>query len=181
MRIGGIDPGKSGSMVVLESICSEAWYHKFKFNKDNLLDWHGFHLFLDLTKPEMIIIEKIRGRGASPKDKKTSWGASQNFNMGYYFGQIVIATISYCKFMNIRWKFVKPKAWQALIHDGISTKLTPKERSLIAYEQLHPNSPIKPYRKGGKINHNIVDGLLVATYGIMKFTKDGLQQWEFIE
>ena len=135
---------------------------------------------MDLSKPEIVVLERVRGRGFSDKDEKAAWGASNNFNMGRYFGQIELALCSYCELMNVKMLYVDPKQWQSLIHDEISKKIPAKQRSLAAYKRFHPNSPIKTGTRG--TDKNMIDAILIATYGIMKFTKDGFneQKWEFI-
>ena len=57
--------------------------------------------------------------------------------------------------------------------------LKAKEKSMIAYKQLFPHGPIPHGPRGGAIDHNIMDALLVGTYGILKYSKTEILPWVF--
>lgn len=166
MLICGIDPGKTGYLVKLCTGSNWAKKLKLEFDKDGVLDYQTVNDFLFEDDINLILLEKISGRGG--------FGATQTFNSGSAFGQIKLL-LSMSK---LRHRMVLPSKWQDLIHEGVSPKLKPKERSYIAYKQLLPHGPIRMTR-GGNVDHNLVDALLIAVYGVFKYGRSELKAWTF--
>lgn len=157
MKIVGIDPGKNGSVVSIDSDnqCSLV-VHKLQFDECNILDIFLLNNFLQKESPDCIYIEKIMGRGGT-------WGATQNFNFGMIYGQILLAV----REAKIPFKMITPQSWQKVIHKGISKSIDSKKRTLIAYKNLFPDQPIPKGPKGGAADPNTIDAFLIAVYGTL--------------
>jgi len=158
MIIAGIDPGKEGYCVALDILTKTIWKYPINFDRNGILNLDEFeNEFFGKIKPDLIILEKVMGRGG--------WGATQTFSMGLSYGQIHLAT----KKIGVPYRLVIPQTWQKLIFEGITQKLPAKIKANLAYRQLFPNDPIPNLRGSKNKNENIVDALLIATYGIMKY------------
>lgn len=116
-------------------------------------------------KLDTIILEQVQGRGGH--------GATQTFSFGFTCGEINVTL----KALGRPMQLVKPAIWQKQLFEGTSPDLKPKARALIAYERLFPHKPVPVGPKSGKPNDNIVDALLVCTYGVLKFGSGGLRSW----
>ena len=159
MIIAGIDPGKQGAIVVLDSVHSQAYKHSLRFDKQGLFDTLDFFDFLNPLKVDLLILEKVMGRKA--------WGATQTFNFGVGWGQVWLSIAN----SKLPYKLTPPQTWQKVIHEGVKATLTAKQRTMIAYKMLYPNQPIPHGPKGGAIDDNVLDALMIATYGMIKFEK----------
>jgi len=165
MIIVGIDPGKKGYCVLIDTSSTTMEKAPIEFDKAGMLDEAKLVSFLDSRQVNMILIEKVGGR--------VGWGASQVFNFGFGYGQIRQVVARYPHTL------VPAQTWQKVIHAGISPKLPAKERSLLAYKQLYPNGPIQLEGKQSKLNDNLIDALLIATYGVLKFDRCCIRPWQF--
>jgi len=171
MKIAGIDPGKNGQLTILDTLSDQAWFYKLQFDKQNHLDLLWFKTVQKfLNSGDMIMVEKISNVGGLPG------GSTSTFNFGNVYGQINIASrMSGCMFRQIG-----PQTWQKTIHEGITGKLSAKEKSKMAYEQLFPSDPFKRPR-GGKVSHDLIDSLLIATFGALKYGGTRIRDWKFEE
>lgn len=170
MRIAGADPGKLGVITVLSADSAHGWYHPLNYNKAGYLDVGRVWWFLQTSKPDVLILEKVQGRGGM--------GATQTFNFGFACGELNALLRCYADQGNcLGLKYASPQEWQKVIHEGIGGKLKPKERTELAYERLFPHKPIPTGPKGGKINDNVVDALMLATYGVLKLGGGVLRPW----
>lgn len=158
MRILGVDPGKTGAACLLDDLTGEVIFHNFKFNKDNQFDWEPFFGFIIQNEPDLIIMERIHGRGGM--------NATSTFNWGICTGQI-IQVIRSTKFP---FRQITPKSWQKIIHEGLPSTLKPKEKSYLAYLNICPHKPI-----GNSPRHDIIDAFLIAQSEIQ------IQKWDFKE
>jgi len=171
VKIAGIDPGRSGAIVVLDMESRKAWDHSFSYDGEKVLDGLALLAFLLKTKPDVLLMEKVIGRGG--------WNATTNFSLGSSFGQIAQVVRLFRSSHESIFRLVEPKKWTTLLHEGLDKKLEAKERSLLAYAQLFPHAPLKVGPRSGKIDHNVLDALLIAVYGVMKFGKGSMQRWTF--
>lgn len=163
MIIAAIDPGKRGAIVVVDTQSSKAWYEKLSFNENGLLVTRLNTKFVQVRK---VILEKIRGRGG--------WGASQTFNMGFYFGQVLHEIVN----TGIDYELITPDAWTASIHRDVDIKGNAKEKSLAAYHMFFPHDPVgKSVGKKG-YHDGILDALLIATYYLIR-DNEPVPRWEF--
>lgn len=180
MKVIGIDPGKNGGCVILSTECEKAYYHQFNFDKQAQLELSWFRDFATkINKEDLIMLEKPH---VVHKSSVTSM-----FNMGHVCGQINMAV----RLIQCKYRLVDPKGWQKIIHEGTNTNLTAKERTMLAYTQFYPKNPLCPdprYKKDGtlakiqpKVSPDLVDALMIATFGIMKYSKVGLKNWQFEE
>lgn len=158
MKIGGVDPGRAGIGLVIDTVANKLWFHKFKYDDEFNLELGGWFNFIQRTNPSIIFIERVAGHGGS-KTGGIKWSPATLFKLGDSFGQIRAAVAMTGK----PFRLVSPRKWQNKMHDGIDGK-TAKDKSMTAYNQLFPNGPI-PTRKGCKPNNNIVDALIIAAYG----------------
>jgi Holliday junction resolvasome RuvABC endonuclease subunit len=156
MKIVGFDPGKHGFAVISNNTTSKFSACEFEFDATNLLNLEKLKSFLAKYQPDVAIIEKIQGRGG--------WGATQNFSFGFVYGQIISAVRAY----QIPIQFMTPVAWQGIICKGIKKEgIKQKERTLIAYRNLFPSSPLP--EKKDKINDNLLDAFMISIAGHIKF------------
>jgi len=167
LLICGIDPGLTGYAVTLSTTTTKAYILPLSVNKDKAFDSKLLRRFLFDHKPDLVVLEKPIGRGIGR--------ATAIYNQGVIYGQIWESI----KLMPHRR--VDPKAWQKLLHEGISPKIDAKARSLISYQQLWPHEPIpKKTLKTKEVDHNAIDAMLMATYGVLKFGDDkSIKRWVF--
>lgn len=161
MNIIGIDPGKKGAAIIINSNGAILEILKFKYDKDNLLWFPEVTALISRYDPEFIYMEKVRGRGGV-------WGATQNFNFGFIYGQIIAAVRAHTIYPIT---FVEPKIWQAKFHTKTQVKETAKERTLKAYKKLFKNDPIKKfYPSLKKFDDNVLDAFMIASFALTDCT-----------
>jgi len=155
MKVVGIDPGKNGCACLIDSKNNLIKYKKLVFNKANMLDRPQLDNWLREINPNLIVMEKVQGRGG--------WGATQSFNFGLICGQIMGSVSEYPTV------FPPPQTWQAVscrcIMKGASDA---KERTLAAYRTMFPKNPLglkKTYDK------DRLDSFMIALYGQIVFAK----------
>jgi hypothetical protein len=169
MMVAAIDPGKKGYVVVLDSKSDQAHKFKLEFDAQGGLDGHLLQKQITESKAELILLEKVMGR--------SGWSATNNFNFGSAWGQLY----QIIRLSNLPHRLVVPQQWQKIIHQGIDGKLEAKEKSLVAYTQFFPHNPIPRGPRSGKIDDNLLDAMLIATYGVMEYAKDSFRSWGFVE
>jgi hypothetical protein len=172
MRVGGIDTGKKGAGVWLDTETRGAGEYRLKFDKLGDLDLKPYVSWLSSSRLDLVVVETpiVNKGGAS------SWGVAQIFNMGDALGQVKLAT----RLAGIPIRYIKPRQWQSKILEGIPAKLAPKDRALLAYKQLYPGEPIS-IGKAKRPHDGVVDALLIATYGVLEYAGGRLEQWDFLE
>lgn len=182
MIIVGIDPGKKGAIVAVNTANDQGYYLPLAYSLDGLLEWDPIKSLFDKLKPERVYLEKSQGRGgAGPGTKKkgaAGWSATGTHNQGEYYGQIRFAV---GRVLGSPFSLVDPQRWQAIAHEGIKKDgLTAKQRSLIAYKNLFPVPAIPSGPKGGKPGDGIIDALLITVYGIEKNGKS-IRPWRLVK
>lgn len=151
----GIDPGNSGAFVFLGAKGQFSFSPmplvengkdklvNFKMVQDVLRQFQDVHVFLERAMP-------------------MAMGAKHAFNYGRSFMVLELAI----KLAKNPVTYVEPNKWPKVMHDGISSDLKPKAKSIIAVERLYPNLFSKlPRSKTGKVHDGVVDALLIAGYG----------------
>lgn len=164
MNIAGIDPGREGYITVLDTKSNRGWNVKLRYCDDKLLDLN----ILAMVPPiDICYLESLRGRGG--------WGATTNFGLGSYFGQISL----WLKQKDIDVRHVLPSVW--INHFDRRTRIKTKERTLEAYKRLFKHLPIKPRIVKGKeaYNNNLIDSLMIAVYGYIHETGQKHKKWRF--
>ena len=158
MKIIGIDTGSKGAIVCLDSTEKTAEYMMLPYRADKVLD---FSLVKDkfYSNIMMTFVEKVSGRGG--------WGATQTFQFGCYYGQILGLLSSYSHAM------VTPQMWQKIAWEGTSDG-EPKERSAAAFARLNPTTRLKKKEDG------VIDAFHIARYGMLKYREIFTDDWRFI-
>jgi hypothetical protein len=161
MKIVGIDPGKEGYAICTDSENETYTPFKFKYDKNNLLQYNEFDEYLQRIKPDHIVIEAVRGRGG--------WSATVNFTFGFIYGQILNAVtrnvdrrkVNKCGIVN-----VVPLTWQNEVSQGLFKSLRGKSKMSKVYEAIYTYDPLGDLRSSRlTLNHNIVDAFLISMYG----------------
>jgi hypothetical protein len=151
MNFIGIDPGKQGSFV-----------YKRK----------GLWTFCDMPlSTNLVCFEKCietLGNFAGKPHVILEWaipmmmGRKHAFNYGVDFSTLVCAI----KTVGLPYTLVHPKTWQKVMHQGVHSKLHPKERSALALQRLAPDFyRTIPVDKKGKPNDGVVDAALLCLWG----------------
>ena len=170
MIILGIDPGKNGKAIVLNTEKNKSIsIYSFDFDACNILDAKNYITFIQHNNVDCIFLEKVMGRGGA------SWGATNNFNFGMIYGQILLATKMAQKPMIL----ITPQTWQKIIHKGIPTSLGAKEKTLAAYQNLFPHDPLPKTPRSKKTDNNLIDALMIALYGVLK-NNGHIKKWELL-
>ena len=169
----GVDPGKDGGIVVLDSNNELVSYHTIpKIN--NLIDTNLLsNIFENIFSIYdcFVCIEQVHSiYGVA---------SSANFNFGYNCG-IIEGMVSYSK---VPYIYVQPKIWQAEMLKGIPTMFIPSLKSLkkqkkdtkkmaeLAVKRLYPNIDLYVTSKGNvskNIHDGLADALLIAGYNLRK-------------
>lgn len=161
-RVIGIDPGISGAIVVIDgkklfksypmplekgapprSVSFQGLMDVF----DEIRIAHGaLHIFLERAVP-------------------MAMGSKGAFSYGRGFEAIVIAI----KLHRLPVTMVEPAKWTREMHEGISSDLKPKARSLIAVQRLFPTLvSLLPQKPKGGLHDGPIDALLIAGYGLRR-------------
>lgn len=151
-----IDPGLTGAFVYL----TDSGEFEFevmpiiKNDKDKEIDFDEVSKILKHYDGAHVILER-----AMPM----AMGAKHAFNYGRGFAALEIAI----KINGSSVTYVEPQKWAKVMHDGISSDLKPKAKSVIAVNRLFKKM-VKaiPASKNGKLHEGIVDALLLAGYGL---------------
>lgn len=156
MSIIGIDPGLSGGIVFL--VGDYFFAHEMPVienGKNNDIDFHAFKKMLDrpLLNPHIFLERAV----------PMAQGSKSAFNYGRGFAALEIAI----QLSGIPVTYVEPAKWAKVMHDGISSDLKPKAKSLIALQRLFPQyiDKIPQSPKSKKIHEGIMDATLIAGYG----------------
>lgn len=172
MIIIGVDPGKKGALVSVDTIRKRAASYRLVFDKLGDIEVRSLVNWVCSRLPDLILLETPT---VSANDKQ--WGKSVVFSFGDSLGQVKVAL----RMSGRPIRYIKPTQWQKEIFEGITAKIPPKDKALIAYKQFYPGEPIPMAPRQKKPHDGEIDALLVATYGVLKYGGGQIQQWEFIE
>jgi hypothetical protein len=164
MNIIGIDPGKDGGIVVLNE-------------RGEIIEQQVMPLIAD-TELDVIAIKNIivdnEPCTAFIEDVHAIYGAAAGST--FTFGGIVHSLNTIVKLLKIRHIRVQPKAWQAMVYQGVAEirkpsksgkkgKVDTKAMSEIAAKRLYPAADLRKNDKCRVVHDGIVDALLIAHYG----------------
>jgi len=118
------------------------------------LDFYAFISILHKFSLDKIYLEKCQSTPGK--------GVSSMFTFGKHNGRLegVIRTLK------LPYKLVTPREWHSYAHEGISKKLKPKERSLIAIEQHYPETDFRKNEKCKVVHDGIAEAVLIGLYGL---------------
>lgn len=168
MIVAGIDTGKRGAIVVIDTESTWAWAEKLKYNKKKLLLNRIGDRFNNV---DLVIIEKIKGRGG--------WTAATSFGMGFYFGQIMHEVVKTGR----QFEYVLPEAWTGIMHRNVTGK-DAKKKTLAAYHAMFPHDPVGITRGSGAredgYHDGLIDALMIAAHFVVE--RNGIiRPWTFEE
>lgn len=143
--VAGIDPGKSGAIVVL---------HRGAIVKWGLLSAIVPKLFLQDLRVREIWIEKAQVMGKE--------SARAMFTYGREYGYM-IGTLTGCGF---DINYVPPSVWTGVLHKKSPTTFdNPKATSLFVARTIWPTMDWRATEKSRTPHDGIVDAALIAWYG----------------
>lgn len=166
-RIVGVDVGNAGAFCILtpHEDGVEVSYEPMpiirsvqktgkKTKTTTQLDFVSLAYIFGCLTDAVFFVEKVH---ALPKQ-----GVVSMFNFGQHVGALRALLHSH----QISHYEVTPQAWQKIMHVGISPNHDPKQRSLIAVQQVFPNEVKKLVREGRRVpDEGFIDALLIAEYG----------------
>lgn len=158
-KVLGIDPGISGAFVLTNGIELESWPMPIITNgKDKFIHYAGvLKLLCKLVRAEPSL--HVYLERAIPMAQ----GAKSAFNYGKGFAALEIALET----LQMTVTYVEPQKWAKVMHEGISSDLKPKAKSLIAVKRLYPRLvKLLPTNTKGRLLDGPVDALLIAAYGL---------------
>jgi len=159
MIICGADPGRKGALVALDTDSSYCNHYKLTYDKAKELEIDPLEWWLACVKPDLILMEKVHGRGG--------WGANQIFSFGCAFGELRTVL----KSTGISRRMVSPQSWQALVWAGVVASGNPKEKTQAAIQTMYPGV--------GKLHEGVMDAFAMAWYGVHKYGKSSRLHWNF--
>jgi len=160
MKAIGIDSGKKGCIVTLDSETHVATWLDLPWRDDGVLHLGILNAKLKPYWSGMIYLEKIHGR--------SGWGATSVFNFGVNYGQLL------CWLYDKPHTLISPKKWQYLAHIGASGN-TPKDKSYQTFTRLNPSTHI-PKKKDG-----LIDAFHIARFGLLFSGETFRDDWAFKE
>lgn len=153
----GIDPGKTGALIVLNTKNSYFKVIEMPLNKEKMVDLNKIYEFIEQESPDKIMVER-----AMP----LAMGAKHAFNYGRDFQTILHAVEG----SFIPFELIEPAKWTKIMCSGIDANLKPKVRAEIALQRLYPKIykqlPVGP--KSGKVKDGPIDAILIAAYGLQR-------------
>ncbi|MDH4163306.1 MAG: hypothetical protein OEW15_11555 [Nitrospirota bacterium] len=157
----GIDPGFAGAFVLTDgSDFLKAWPMPLVVTGgDRMIDFDGVHELL--TE----IFEGHRPHVFLERAIPMAMGSKGAFNYGRGFAAIEIAIA----LIGMPVTYVEPAKWAKYMHEGLSTDLRPKAKSMIAVKRLYPKLvKVLPTNTKGTLQDGPIDALLIAGYGIRR-------------
>ena len=155
--ICAIDPGKTGAMVLMKS--NELLrFELMPLNSANEPCFHKVRTILKEWMPDHIVLER---------SIPMAMGSKHAFTYGRGFAALEIAV----QIEGFPVTYVEPAKWTKEIHEGISSDLKAKAKSLIAFERLFPHLVgVAPANTKGRIHDGFIDAILIAAYGMRKLS-----------
>lgn len=179
MNYVGIDPGKTGAIVLVDKDC------KIKFKATvpligKFVDLHHLDDYFKSLKESYgedihVLLEDVHSIFGA--------GATANFSFGRVLGNIEALIISH----KMKFTSVAPKEWQKTVWQGIRLveintgkknkngevkyKIDTKATTLLAIKRLFPNDDFTKSSRAKKDDEGTVDACALAYYGYVKFNK----------
>lgn len=157
----GIDPGVGGAFVLTDGVgFLRCWdMPLLVIDKDRMIDFDRVHEIL------YELLEEYRFHVMLERAIPMAMGSKGAFNYGRGFAAIEIAISLH----EIPVTYIEPSKWAKDMHEGLSTDLRPKAKSLMAVRRLYPKLVSSlPTTTKGTLKDGPVDALLIAGYGIRK-------------
>ena len=159
MAICGIDPGKHGAAVVLDVgkgfVAATGLVYS---TPENTFNAGLLANFLSKHRPTVVVVERVRGRGGV-------WGATQNFNFGYVYGQLMQTLRIMQAVLHYEIAVVDPQVWQRFVYGKRPKDVPTKDAAAKAYGVLYPHAPL-PTTPQGNTKDGIIDALLIAHWAL---------------
>lgn len=148
MRVLGIDPGKTGFFVELDSATKTARTMPIPFRPDQIVCYRSIRAKFDLRSHDMICLEKV--------STQPVWSAVSGMTFGKTVGQLQMLLSAFA------FEEVSSRTWQKVMHLGFADNMNPKEKSEAMFHRLNPNF----VRGKRKPSHDMMDAFLIAAYGL---------------
>ena len=160
-RVLAIDPGLKGAFVLFDGKDFKWWpMPTVEIGKDKFVEFDGVHELLWELSDGNTDLECFLERAVS-----FGMGTKGAFNYGRGFAAVEIAI----ELLKMPVTYVEPGKWAKEMHQGISSDIKPKAKSLIAVKRLYPKLVDQlPRDKKGKLLDGPVDALLIAAYGLKR-------------
>ncbi len=161
MRLVGVDPGRQGYAVALDTVTSQGWALRLPYDAHGSIAMGFARWLMKICQGHeaCVFLEKLNATGGDVMSKNTL------FKMGFAYGQldaIIRATL-------IPSRLVTPQQWQKVVTEGIDQKLSAKDKTMLTYQRMFPDDPIPRRPRQKKIDDNAVDAFFIAQYGALKF------------
>ena len=155
LKILAIDPGQKGAFVLLDGKKFLSWV--MPLGEDKRVDFEKvLEIFSEAGDDVHVFLERAYGG---------QMGATAAFNYGRDFAALELAI----KLCELPVTYIEATKWTKKIHEGISSDLKPKAKSIIAVKRLLPHLvkeiPVTPKSKA--MHEGILDALLIAHYGVL--------------
>ncbi len=155
MLIVGVDPGKSGAIVILGEIAVPCTMPVLTAAKGRVeYNLAAIRVILARDAIEHVFIEKLQ---PMPLEKG---GTIANYNRGAASHLL----IGICVGLKIPFTLVAPQTWQKVMLAGTPGGDT-KQRSILAAQRLFPTVSLLASERCRKPHDGIADALLIAEYG----------------
>lgn len=157
----GIDPGKTGGLVLLSPAGSILRKEVIPVNgKEVDLDRLAklFYELSDLVR--VAYLEKVQGTFFS-KGVRQFQGTASQFEFGRSFGTLEGMLAAF----RIPYELVRAQQWQGAIHIGTNRKDPAKIRSKQAVVRLFPRVDLRENERCRVPHDGLVDALLIAEFG----------------
>lgn len=158
----GIDPGNSGAFVLTDGRKLKWWNMPLKKEgKNKEVHFDGVHELLWNIQIEYGQVPTYLERAVP-----MAMGSKGAFTYGRGFAAIEIAI----ELLHLPVTYVEPQKWTKEMHQGISSDLKPKAKSLVALKRLYPNLVrFVPTNTKGALMEGPIDALLIAGYGLRRY------------
>lgn len=146
----GIDPGKTGGILAMDS-------------RGDIMAMHPDPVAQTLLKviaefkPSHVFLEKAQ---AMPKN-----GAVSMFNYGQGFGEYIGVLIA----LQVPFTLIPPAMWAKRAFIGVPASLKGKDRAALAVSRKWPCIDFRASPKCKKPHEGLVDAALIADYGLRLF------------
>jgi hypothetical protein len=158
----GIDPGFAGAFVLTDGDgFLKTWPMPLVVipGGDRTIDFDGVHELLteifEAHRPHIFLERAI----------PMAMGSKGAFNYGRGFAALEIAI----ELIGMPVTYVEPAKWAKYMHEGLSTDLRPKAKSMMAVKRLYPKLvKVLPTNTKGTLQDGPIDALLIAGYGIRR-------------
>jgi len=157
----GVDPGRTGYIVELDSEKKSARTMALPYRPDEIICYRRIRAHFDLKAADLIILEKV--------SVQPQWSTIAGMTFGKCVGQLqmLLSSASFSE--------VSSRTWQKMMHLGFADHMKPKVKSEAAFYRLNPN-----YVAGKrKPSHDLIDAFLIAAYGLKSSGINIQGDWRF--